>query len=198
MPRADKDAADPLATFLSWLEDARRAEPGDPTAMTLCTADGTGRPGGRVVLLKEADARGFVFYTNAESRKGIELGANPRASLVFHWPSLRRQVRIDGRVEAVSDEEADAYFATRPRASRIGAWASDQSRPLRGRLALEKRVAAFAARFGAGEVPRPPHWTGYRVVPDVIEFWRSRPSRLHERVVHERAGGGWRAGRLYP
>ena len=196
---AEKSADDPIGKFQSWLEEAGRSELGDAAAMTLATADETGRPSARMVLLKEADADGFVFYTNAESRKARELDANPRASLVFHWKSLRRQILIDGRVRKVPNAEADAYFATRPRGSQIGAWASDQSRPLEGRFELEKRVAKFAARFGVGDVPRPPHWTGYRLAPDRIEFWRDKPFRLHERIVYIRAGaGGWEIGRLYP
>lgn len=193
-------ADDPIATFLSWLDDATKSELNDPTAMTVATCDSAGRPSARMVLLKEADARGFVFYTNTESRKGEELDANPNAALVFHWKSLRRQVRVTGAVERVSDEEADAYFASRARGSQIGAWASDQSRPLEGRFDLEKRVARYAAKFGAGTVPRPPHWTGYRIVPLEIEFWQDKPFRLHERVVFHRdaSGNPWEKGRLYP
>ena len=189
----------PIALFQVWLGEAQEAEPNDPTAMTLATVSDTGSPSARMVLLKEADERGFVFYTNSESQKGLELDATKVATLLFHWKSLRRQVRVSGGVVRVSDEEADAYFDTRPRGSQIGAWASDQSRPLNGRFELEKRVALYSARFGISSVPRPPHWTGYRVKPREIEFWRDKPFRLHERTIYHAAGpGGWTIGRLFP
>jgi pyridoxamine 5'-phosphate oxidase len=193
-------AENPIALFESWLAEARRSEPNDPEAVCLATATPEGRPSARMVLLKGVDARGFVFYTNLESRKGRELAANPHAALCFHWKSLERSVRVEGPVERVSDAEADAYFASRTRGSRIGAWASAQSRPLEGRWALEKRVAEHTLRFGLGEVPRPPFWSGFRVLPERIEFWRGMPFRLHERRLFRRdeAGGGWRVELLYP
>ncbi|MGE0743942.1 MAG: pyridoxamine 5'-phosphate oxidase [Rhodospirillales bacterium] len=189
---------DPLAMFHALLEEATRKEPNDPTAMTVATATADGIPSARMVLLKEADPRGFVFYTNTQSRKGDELESNPRAALVFHWKSMRRQIRVEGTVERVTDAEADAYFASRARGSQVGAWASEQSRPMDGRFDLEKRVARFAARFGVGSVPRPPHWTGYRVVPSAYEFWTDKPFRLHERIRFDRAGDGWAVSRLFP
>ncbi|MDB5437498.1 MAG: pdxH [Phenylobacterium sp.] len=190
--------ADPLALFNAWLAEALAKEPNDANAMSLATVDENGLPDVRMVLLKDADARGFVFYSNAESAKGRELAANPKAALLFHWKSLRRQVRVRGSVAPVSDAEADAYWATRARAAQLGAWASAQSRPLPDRLALEKKIAEFGLKFGLGKVPRPPHWSGFRVEPETIEFWRDRPFRLHERLVFARVAEGWTTHRLFP
>lgn len=193
-------SSEPFRLFAEWLAEAEKSEPNDPNAMTLATVDDDGLPDARMVLLKGLDARGFVFFTNTESAKGRELAAHPKAALVFHWKSLRRQVRVRGPVEQVSGAEADAYFATRPRLSQIGAWASSQSRPLEGRFALEASVAAVTAKYGLGTVPRPPHWTGFRIVPVAVEFWHDRPFRLHDRVVFRRAGeaDAWAKTRLYP
>jgi pyridoxamine 5'-phosphate oxidase len=192
-------AADPHALFEEWLAEAQLSELNDPVAMARATADAGGRPAVRMVLMKGHDARGFVFYTNQQSRKGGDLAANPQAALLFHWKSLRRQVRIEGRVEPVAPAEADAYFATRGRDSQLGAWASDQSRPLDARETFEARYQEMRARFEGGEVPRPPHWSGYRVVPDRIEFWNDRAHRLHERRLFTlEDDGSWREGLLYP
>ncbi len=193
-----QDAADPFALFQTWMADAEAHEPNDPNAMALATATADGRPSVRMVLLKGADEGGFVFYTNLESRKGGELADNPFAALCFHWKSLKRQIRVEGRVVPVEAAEADAYFASRARASQIGAWASSQSRPLTGRFELEKRIGEFATRFGLGKVPRPSHWSGFRLVPDRIEFWHDRPFRLHDRFVYLRKDGGWTLEHLYP
>lgn len=189
---------DPFALFDAWLAEAEAAEPNDPNAMALATADAAGRPSVRMVLLKGHDPRGFVFYTNRESRKAGDLAANAHAALLFHWKSLRRQIRIEGAVERVSDAESDAYFASRSRASQLGAAASDQSRPLDSRPTFEARYAEAETRYAGGPVPRPPHWGGYRVVPDAIEFWQDRAHRLHERRLFTRLGEGWTEGLLYP
>jgi pyridoxamine 5'-phosphate oxidase len=189
---------DPIALFSAWMKEAEAAEPNDPNAVCLATASKEGRPSARMVLLKGADARGFVFYTNLESRKGEELAANPFAALCFHWKSLQRSVRVEGAVERVTNAEADAYYATRARGSRIGAWASRQSRPLEGRFALEKAVAEYTVKFGLAEIPRPPFWSGFRLLPERIELWRNMTFRLHERRVFHRAGEGWETEMLYP
>jgi pyridoxamine 5'-phosphate oxidase len=188
---------EPLAPFQRWLDEAWKGEP-NAHSLTLATATPDGRPSARMVLLKGLDARGFVFYTNLESRKSEELSANPYAALCFMWKSLNRQVRIEGPVERVDDKDAEAYFASRPRDSQLGAWASDQSRPLESRAALEQRVDEFSRRFAEGRVPRPVYWSGFRVVPHRVEFWQERPFRLHDRLLFIREGEGWRRGRLFP
>jgi pyridoxamine 5'-phosphate oxidase len=190
--------SEPLALFDKWYQEASEKEVGDHTAMTLATADADGNPSARMVLLKGYDEAGFTFYTNMESKKGEDILANPVAALCFHWPSLQRSIRIEGGVEIVSEEEANEYFASRPREARIGAWASSQSRILKTRLELEKRVAQFALKFNFREVPRPHYWTGCRVIPNKIEFWRNRPFRLHDRALYEHSNYGWRKTKLYP
>lgn len=192
------EADEPWALFRGWMEEAKAAEINDPNAMALATVDSGGLPDVRMVLLNGVDERGFVFYTNTLSNKGRELEGQPKAAIVLHWKSLRRQIRARGPVTRVSDAEADAYFQSRPRESRIGAWASQQSRPLESRFALEKAVALNAAKYAIGEVPRPPHWTGFRIAPVSIEFWQDKPFRLHDRVVFTHEGDGWRKVRLYP
>jgi pyridoxamine 5'-phosphate oxidase len=190
---------DPFALFADWLAEATQSEPNDPNALALATVDPDGLPNVRMVLLKGVDARGFVFYTNFESAKGREILASMKAAMCFHWKSLRRQVRVRGPVEVVEDAEADAYYASRPRGSRIGAWASKQSRPLESRFALEKAVAEYTAKHPIGEIPRPPHWSGFRILPQEMEFWHDRPFRLHDRAKFTRDGDGpWSRVRLYP
>ena len=195
---SDLDAIDPIALFAEWYGEAQNCGLQEPTAVTLATADGQGRPTARMVLLKGHDERGFVFYTKTESRKGEALRENPFAALCFYWPPLDRQLRIEGPVEPVGEAEADAYFASRDRQSRIGAWASAQSRPLEGRFVLEREIARFAAKYAVGSVPRPPHWSGYRISPERMEFWSQGAFRLHDRRVFTRDGDGWTAMRLFP
>jgi pyridoxamine 5'-phosphate oxidase len=194
----DARHADPLTWFAAWFEEAKRDEPFDATAMALATVDASGRPSVRMVLLKGADARGFFFVTNYESRKARDMAATGRAALCLHWPKHERQVRVEGTVERVAPEESDAYFASRPRGSQIGAWASDQSRPLARREDLVRRVRELEVEYRDRPVPRPAHWGGLRVVPDRIELWQGRPSRLHERTLFEREATGWRSTELYP
>jgi len=202
-PLTDSDftaAQEPFDLFRQWFADATASEPNDPNAMALATVDPEGMPDVRMVLMKGYDEQGFVFYTNTGSAKGTQLLASRKAAIVFHWKSLHRQVRVRGPIEQVSDAEADAYFQSRPRDSRIGAWASQQSRPLESRFALEKAVAVNAAKYAVGTVPRPPHWTGFRIMPVAIEFWHDRPFRLHDRITFSRAepNGDWTRHRLYP
>ena len=195
-----QEKPDPLALFADWFAEAEKSEPNDPSALTLATVGPDGTPSARMVLLKGYDSAGFVFYTNYESRKGRQLIEHPKAAMLFHWKSLRRQVRLEGPVTQASAAEADAYFATRARGSQIGAWASEQSRPLESRFALEKRVAEFTARHVIGGIPRPPHWSGFRLQPTLIEFWQDGAFRLHDRLEYRRAAGGeaWTTRTLYP
>lgn len=191
-------AADPYDLFADWMEQAKASELNDPNAMTVATTTKDGRPSARIVLLKSWDRHGFVFYTNLESRKSGEIAANPNVALLFHWKTRKRQIRIEGTASQVSDAEADAYFETRPRLSRIGAWASDQSRPLPDRALLEQRLEQAVARYADAPVPRPPHWSGWLITPDAIEFWEDRDFRLHDRAVFSRTADGWTTTRLYP
>ncbi len=189
---------EPFALFAEWLGEATRSEPNDPNAMALATVDADGLPDVRMVLLKGFDTDGFVFYSHIASAKGRELAANPKAALLFHWKSLRRQVRVRGAVTPVTDAEADVYFASRPKQSQLGAWASKQSQPLESRMAFEKAIAVTAAKYALGDVPRPPGWSGWRITPQAIEFWHDRPFRLHDRILFTRDGDDWRKTRLYP
>ncbi len=199
MDAALETATDPIEAFAAWFRDAEEAEPADPNAMALATVDADGMPDVRMVLLKSFAHDGFVFYSNRESAKGLELAANPRAALCFHWKSLGRQVRVRGPVTEVSEEEADEYFRSRPKGSRIGAWASQQSRPIESRFALERAVAKYAAKFGLRDVPRPDYWIGYRIAPIAVEFWENQKFRLHDRIQFTRGeDGAWQRQRLYP
>ena len=192
------EESEPLALFATWLKDAEASEINDPNAVALATVDADGLPNVRMVLLKGFDVRGFVFYTNFESQKGQEILGQKKAAMCFHWKSLRRQIRLRGEVEVVSEAEADEYYQSRPLGSRIGAWASKQSRPLEGRFALEKAVAEYTAKYALGNVPRPPHWSGFRIMPRSIEFWHDRKFRLHDRIEFRRDGDGWSKVRMYP
>ena len=199
MPDSSPVVTDPFVKFQDWMKEAWVHEPEDANAMTLATATPDGIPSARIVLLKGADAAGFVFYTNTQSRKGDEIAANARAALLFHWKLLGRQIRIEGHVERVTDAEADAYFSTRPRISRLGAWASDQSRDLPERTELERRLANYDTTYPGDDIPRPPHWSGFRIVPDRFEFWQNMPFRLHDRTVYAKSpGNGWTVSKLYP
>lgn len=192
------EESEPFALFAAWLKDAEASEINDPNAVALATVDADGLPNVRMVLLKGFDSRGFVFYTNFESQKGQEILGQKKAAMCFHWKSLRRQIRLRGEVEVVSGAEADEYYQSRPLGSRIGAWASKQSRPLEGRFALEKAVAEYTAKYALGNVPRPPHWSGFRIIPKSIEFWHDRKFRLHDRIEFRRDGDGWSKVRMYP
>jgi pyridoxamine 5'-phosphate oxidase len=192
------ESTEPFELFTTWFDEARTSEPNDPNAMALATVDAEGMPDVRMVLMNGLSPEGFVFYSHINSAKGRELAANPNAALLFHWKSLRRQIRVRGPVSPVSDAEADAYFAGRPKQAQIGAWASKQSQPLESRLAFEKAIALNAAKYAIGDVPRPPGWSGWRIIPQSMEFWHDRPFRLHDRIVFQRDGGGWTKTRLYP
>jgi pyridoxamine 5'-phosphate oxidase len=198
MPAGESLAKSPFVQFQDWMAEAEKSEPNDPNAMTVATATSAGRPSLRAILLKGVDDRGFVFYTNKESRKGAELTANPHVALLFYWKSLKRQIRIEGAVESVTDAEADAYYESRPRNSRLGAWASEQSRPLANRTILQERLAQMERHY-PNEIPRPDYWSGYRVLPEVFEFWQEMPYRLHDRTVYRRSpGGAWERTKLFP
>lgn len=192
------EAEEPFRLFEAWFTEAKASELNDPDAMALATVDADGLPDVRMVLLKGVDERGFVFYSHRDSAKGREITATPKAAFVLHWKSLRRQIRVRGPVELVSDAEADAYFASRPKQAQIGAWASQQSKPLESRFAFEQQIAKYATRYALGTVPRPEGWVGFRIAPDEIEFWHDRPFRLHDRILFKRDGAGWKKTRLYP